>query len=456
MNNGKGQSVIERMREQALAFFHSAIEAVDPIGAIHRHVSMDSGSLVVSGTRLELDDFDRIWVVGAGKGTAPMAQAMEGLLGKRIFEGAIVVKDGHGLPLKRVRIHEANHPIPDQRGVQGGEDILSLVKRANDRDLVITLLSGGGSALLVAPAQGVTLKDKQEVTRLLLACGATIHEINAVRKHLSRIKGGGLARSAHPARVVSLILSDVIGDDLDVIASGPVVPDPSTFHQAEEVLKKHGIWEKVSKSVRERIKRGVNGNIEETAKPGDKSFRNDITVLVGTNLQALEAARKKAEFQGYRTLILSAMVEGETREAAKMHAGIAKEIIASGHPIPPPACILFGGETTVTLQGKGKGGRNMEFALASALALEGEKHVVILSGGTDGTDGPTDAAGAIVDGETVARARSQGLDPLDHLRRNDSYPLFQSLGDLLITGPTRTNVMDVCIMLVRDRNGLIE
>ena len=450
MNSGKEQSITERMREQALGIFHSALKAVDPAGAIHRHVSMDNGTLVVSGTRLELNDYDRIWVVGAGKGAAPMAQAIEDLLGERIFEGAIVVKDGHGLPLKRVRIHEAGHPVPDQRGVQGGEDILSLVKRAKERDLVISVLSGGGSALLVAPAQGVNLKDKQEVTRLLLACGATIHEINAVRKHLSRIKGGGLARSAHPATVVSLILSDVIGDDLDVIASGPVVPDPSTFHQAETVLKGYGIWEQVPKSVRARIEKGVNGEIGETAKPGDASFQNDITALVGTNLQALETARKEAEFQGYRPLILSAMVEGETREAAKMHAGIAKEIIASGHPIPAPACILFGGETTVTLQGKGKGGRNMEFALASALALEGEKHVVVLSGGTDGTDGPTDAAGAIVDGETVGRARSQGLDPVDHLRRNDAYPLFQSLGDLVITGPTRTNVMDVCIMLVRN------
>ena len=450
MNSGKEQSITERMREQALGIFHSALKAVDPAGAIHRHVSMDNGTLVVSGTRLELNDYDRIWVVGAGKGAAPMAQAIEDLLGERIFDGAIVVKDGHGLPLKRVRIHEAGHPVPDQRGVQGGEDILSLVKRAKERDLVVCLLSGGGSALMVAPAQGVSLKDKQEVTRLLLACGATIHEINAVRKHLSRIKGGGLARSAHPATVVSLILSDVIGDDLDVIASGPVVPDPSTFHQAEAVLKRHRIWEEVPKSVREHIERGVNGEIGETAKPGDTSFRNDITALVGTNLQALEAARKEAELQGYSPLILSAMVEGETREAAKMHAGIAKEIIASGHPIPAPACILFGGETTVTLQGKGKGGRNMEFALASALALEGEKHVVVLSGGTDGTDGPTDAAGAIVDGETVGRARSQGLDPVDHLRRNDAYPLFQSLGDLVITGPTRTNVMDVCIMLVRN------
>jgi hydroxypyruvate reductase len=450
MNNGNGQSITDRMREEALTIFHSALEAVDPVVAIQRHMSMKKGALVVDGTRLKLDEYERIWVVGAGKGAAPMAYAIEKLLEERIFEGAIVVKDGYGLPLERVRIHEARHPVPDQRGVQGGEDILSLVKRAKERDLVISLLSGGGSALLVAPAQGVTLEDKQEVTRLLLACGATIHEINTVRKHLSRIKGGGLARSAHPARVVSLILSDVIGDNLDVIASGPVVPDPSTFHQAETVLKGYSIWKKTPKSVRVHIEKGVNGEIGETAKPGDPSFQNDITALVGTNLQALEAAKKKAESQGYRTLILSAMIEGETREVARMHAGIAKEIIASEHPIPPPACVLFGGETTVTLQGKGKGGRNMEFALASALALDGERHVVVLSGGTDGTDGPTDAAGAIVDGETVGRAHLLGLDPMDHLLRNDAYPLFQSLGDLVITGPTRTNVMDVCIMLVRD------
>jgi hydroxypyruvate reductase len=450
MSSGKDQSITETMREQALAIFHSAIEAVDPVAAIHHHVSVEDGSLLVNGERLVLNDYDRIWIVGGGKGAAPMAQAIENLLGDRIFEGTIVVKDGHGLPLKRVCVHEAGHPVPDQRGVQGGEDILSLMKRAKERDLVICVLTGGGSSLLVAPVQGVSLKDKQEVTSLLLACGATIHEVNAVRKHLSRIKGGGLARFAHPARVVSLILSDVIGDDLDVIASGPTVPDPSTFHEAKAVLKRYDIWKQVPTSVKERIEMGVMDKVEETVEPGDSSFQNDVTALVGTNLQALEAAEREAEAQGYHPLILSAMVEGETREVAKMHAGIAKEILASGHPIPTPACILFGGETTVTLQGEGKGGRNMEFALASALALEEKKHVVVLSGGTDGTDGPTDAAGAIVDGETVGRAHVQGLDPVDHLRRNDAYPFFQSLQDLVITSPTRTNVMDVCIMLVRD------
>ncbi len=450
MTRTKNQSITEKMREQAFAIFHSALGPVDPAVAILRHVSLEEGTLVVGGRRLELKNYDRVWVVGAGKGAAPMARAIEDLLGERIEGGAVVVKDGHGYPLKRIRVHEASHPVPDRRGVQAGEEILSLVEGASERDLVITLLSGGGSALLVAPSQGVSLENKQEVTKLLLACGATIHEINAVRKHLSRIKGGGMARAAHPATVVSLILSDVIGDDLDVIASGPVVPDSSTFHHAKTVLEGYGIWDKVPKSVREHIGKGVIGEIDETPKPGESSFQKDITELVGTNLQALEAAEKEAKSQGYRPLILSAMVEGETREVAKMHAGIAKQILASGHPIPAPACVLFGGETTVTLQGDGKGGRNMEFVLASALALDGQKHTVILSGGTDGTDGPTDAAGAIADGDTVARARTKGLDPMDHLRRNDAYPFFQSLGDLVITGPTRTNVMDICIMLVQE------
>jgi glycerate 2-kinase len=450
MSRTKNQSITGKMREQAVAIFHSALGAVDPAVAILRHVSLEEGTLVVGGRRLKLKTYDRIWVVGAGKGAAPMARAIEDLLEDRIEGGAVVVKDGHGFPLKRIRVHAASHPVPDQRGVQAGEEILSLIEGASECDLVITLLSGGGSALLVAPSQGISLEDKQEVTKLLLACGATIREINAVRKHLSRIKGGGMARAAHPATVVSLILSDVIGDDLDVIASGPVVPDSSTFHHAKAVLKRYGIWDRAPKSVRERIEKGVIGEIDETPKSGDPSFQKDITELVGTNLQALEAAEKEAKSQGYRPLILSAMVEGETREVAKMHAGIAKQILTSGHPIPAPACVLFGGETTVTLQGDGKGGRNMEFVLASALALDGQKHVVILSGGTDGTDGPTDAAGAIADGNTVARSRTNGLDPADHLRRNDAYPFFQSLGDLVITGPTRTNVMDICIMLVQE------
>jgi hydroxypyruvate reductase len=377
-----------------------------------------------------------------------MAQAVEDLLGQHVSDGVIVVKDGHGLPLTHIRIHEASHPVPDERGVSGTEEVLSLVRNADEQDLVICLISGGGSALLIGPAEGISLKDKQEVTQLLLDCGATIHDINTVRKHLSRVKGGGLARLAHPATVVSLILSDVIGDDLDVIASGPTMMDSSTFSEAKQVLNRHEIWDPVPDSVRKHIERGVNGEIEDTPKPGDTAFQKDVWKLVGTNLQALKAARQEAELQGFNTLILSGMIEGETREVAMVHVAIAKEALCSGNPLSPPLCLLSGGETTVTIKGKGKGGRNQEFVLASALAMEGEKHMVVLSGGTDGTDGPTDAAGAIADGDTLARGRAKGLDPWDHLQRNDSYPFFEALDDLLMTGPTRTNVMDVRMILI--------
>jgi hydroxypyruvate reductase len=436
------------MRKQARMIFDAAVRAVDPEEAILRHLKLEDGVLMVGERHVPLKDYNRIFVVGAGKADAPMAQAVERVLGQHVSEGVIIVKEGHGLPLKSIRIREASHPVPDEKGIKGAEEVLSLVSIADEKDLVICLISGGGSALLVAPAEGMSLEDKQKVTQLLLDCGAAIHEINAVRKHLSRVKGGGLARMAHPATVVSLILSDVIGDDLDVIASGPTMTDSSSFDEARQVLNRYKIWDRVPDSVRKHIERGVNGEIEDTPKPGDPAFQNDSWELVGTNLQALTAARQEAERQGYNTLILSGMIEGETSDVAMVHTAIAKEAVHSGNPLSPPLCVLSGGETTVTIKGKGKGGRNQEFVLASALAIEGEKQMVILSGGTDGTDGPTDAAGAIADGETIARAREKGLDPWDYLQRNDSYPFFETLNDLLMTGPTRTNVMDVRIVLI--------
>jgi glycerate 2-kinase len=436
------------MRQKAEKIFRAALKAVDPIEAVFRYVKMVDGALQVGERRFEFKDYDRILVVGAGKAGAPMARALEDLLGDRISDGVIVVKEGHSLPLQYVRIHEAGHPVPDERGIRGAEDILSLVSTAGERDLVLCVISGGGSALLVAPAEGVSLEDKQEVTRLLLACGADIHEINTVRKHLSRAKGGWLARFAHPATVVTLILSDVIGDDLNVIGSGPTVPDPSTFADAEGVFKKYDIWQRVPSSVKERIQQGLKGDLQDTPKPGDIAFQRCCSELVGTNIQALIAASKEAERQGYRPLILSSTVEGEAREVVKVLTAIAKEARSSQNPLPPPACILCGGETTVTLQGDGKGGRNQEFVLAAALIIDGMENVVVLSAGTDGTDGPTDAAGAIADGTTVTRARAKGLDPLKYLRRNDAYHFLQTLGDLVITGPTRTNVMDVYMVLV--------
>jgi hydroxypyruvate reductase len=436
------------MRQHAMEIFQAALKAVDPVEAILRYVKRVNDTLQVGEHRFAFKDYDRILVVGAGKAGAPMAKALEELLGDNIADGVIVVKEGHGLPLEHIRIHEASHPVPDERGIKGAEEILSLVKDAGERDLVLCLISGGGSALLVAPAEGVTLEDKQEVTRLLLACGADIHEINTIRKHLSRAKGGGLARFAYPATVVSLILSDVIGDDLNVIASGPAVPDTSTFADTRHVLEKYDIWNRVPQSVQSRIERGLKGDIEDTPKAGDAVFQKCYSELVGTNIQALKAAGQQAEQLGYQTLILSSTVEGEAREVVKVLTAIAKEVRVSGNPLSAPACILCGGETTVTIRGDGKGGRNQEFALASALSIDGMENVVVLAGGTDGNDGPTDAAGAIADGGTLARARAKGLDTLDYLRRNDSYHFFEALEDLVIIGPTRTNVMDVYMVLV--------
>jgi glycerate 2-kinase len=437
-----------RLRQDALNIFRSALAAVDPEEAVRRHLRMDGGILCAADQRFDMRACERVLVVGAGKAVAPMAKAIEDLLGDRISAGLLVVKDGHGLPLERIRIQEAGHPVPDERGVAGTLEILNLLEGAGEHDLVICLISGGGSALLTAPSDGVRLADKQAATRNLLACGATIHEINTIRKHLSRAKGGQLARAAHPAAVLSLILSDVVGDDLDVIASGPTVPDPSRFQDALEILERYAIWDRTPGPVRERLSRGTAGLLAETPKPGDPAFRRSAHVLVGSCLRALAAAAHAADQLRYQPLILTSKVAGEAREVAKAFAAIGKEILSSGHPLKPPACILMGGETTVTLQGDGRGGRNQEFVLSGAIALDGTERVVLLAGGTDGTDGPTDAAGALADGFTIRKAMELGLDPYAFLKRSDSYHFFKPLDDLIITGPTRTNVMDVYMVLV--------
>jgi hydroxypyruvate reductase len=441
-------SNIAKMRAHAMQIFQAGLQAVDPVEAIKRHTRQDKDFLFIGDCRFNLNDYDRIRVVGAGKAVAPMAKAVEDLLAGRISDGVIVVKDEHGLPLKKIKVCEASHPVPDERGVKGTEEILSLVEKAGERDLVICLISGGGSALLIAPVDGISLEDKQNTTKLLLASGATIHEFNTIRKHLSRAKGGRLAQMACPATVASLILSDVVGDDLDVIASGPTVPDSSTFQDAEQILKNYEIWDQLASSVRHHMEKGSSGQIEDTPKTDNPAFQKCSQELVGTNLQALEAAAIAAERLGYPPLILSSKVEGEAREVAKFFTAIGKEVRGSENPLKPPACVLCGGETTVTLQGDGRGGRNQEFALAAAQAIDGLENMVVLSGGTDGTDGPTDAAGAIADGTTLERARENGLNPKDFLRRNDSYSFFQKLDDLVMTGPTRTNVMDIYMLLV--------
>jgi hydroxypyruvate reductase len=373
-----------------------------------------------------------------------MAMAAERALGRRIAAGLVNVKYGATAKLRRIELNPCGHPLPDEAGVAGSTRIAQIAAQAGEGDLVLCLISGGGSALLPLPAEPITLAEKQATTQLLLACGATIHEFNCVRKHLSRIKGGQLARLAAPAAVESLLLSDVIGDDLDVIGSGPTAPDGSTFADALAILEKFALVERVPASVRGRIERGVRGDLPETPKAGDPLFRRVRNVLVGNNRLALDAAARRARELGFRTLVLSSEIQGETREIARMHAAIAREIVSTSRPVKAPACIVTGGETTVTLRGDGLGGRNQEFVLAAALEIAGLANVVVLSAGTDGSDGPTDAAGAIADGDTLLR----NPDGRRYLDRNDSYRYFQPLHDLVITGPTNTNVMDVRIFLV--------
>ncbi len=444
---------LDELRGFAKAIFSRAVSAVDPTHLLKEKIQIEKNRLRVrtegdSELGFDLNTFKKIFIVGTGKASSSMAQAIEEIFGNRITKGMITAKYGHLLPLKKTEIIEAGHPIPDQKGYEGAKRIQTLLKESGPKDLVIFFLSGGGSALLPFPAGNIELKEKQEMTQLLLDCGADIQEINTIRKHISGMKGGWLAKWAYPSTVIGLILSDVVGDQLDVIGSGPTVPDPSTFEEAWEILEKYDLLKEVSASIKEHLRFGKEGNVEETPKPGDPVFEKVHNILIGSNILALRAAEKEAASLGLKTLILSSSIVGETREAARFHTAIAKEVISSGNPISRPTCILSGGETTVTIRGNGLGGRNQEFALAGALEISGVEKVVLLSGGTDGTDGPTDAAGALADSTTVRRAKSMGLNPKAHLVNNDAYPFFQKLGDLLITGPTHTNVMDVRILLV--------
>jgi hydroxypyruvate reductase len=454
---------VTTQREHAGRIIRAALAAVDPAAAVRRHLRAVGGRLIVADANGERDyglhDYERVLVVGAGKAGAPMVDAAAAILGERLSAGIIIVKYGHitasGAP-ERVTIVEAGHPVPDVAGMQGAQRLADLLRQTTERDLVICLLSGGGSALMTLPVPSVALADLQALTRTLLACGATINEINALRKHLSQLQGGQLARLAAPATVVSLILSDVIGDPLDVIASGPTVADPTTYADAWTVLERHGVLKQVPAAILAHLRSGMQGDVEETPKPGDAAFGRVQNVVIGSNRIAARAAAAAAWELGYHSLLLSTFVEGEAREVAKVVAGLAKGVARGECVCPPeaylamPACLILGGETTVTLRGSGRGGRNQELALAAALALDGWPGMLVTCLATDGTDGPTDAAGAFADGESVRRAAALGLSAADHLARNDTYPFFAALGDLIMTGPTQTNVNDLVLVLVME------
>ncbi len=439
---------IKRLRQDAIAIFEHGIKAVDPANAIKRNLALEDNRLFIEGKIYDLSDYENIFIVGMGKASAAMAKALEDLLGNRIKAGIVNVKYGHTVPLKIVRANEAGHPVPDQAGLAGTHQILQLLRQTGEKDLVFCLISGGGSALLPCPADGITLGEKQRLTQALLHCGATIHEINSLRKQISKVKGGRLARLVYPSTLISLILSDVIGDNLDSIASGPTVPDQTTFADCFNILERHKIHGEIPGSILEYVEKGGRGEFEETPKADDPIFERTQNVIIGSNDQALWAAKEKADDLGYNTLILSSFIEGETTEVAKVHAAIAKEILRTGNPVGRPACVVSGGETTVKIKGRGMGGRNQEFALAAAISIDGLDEVAILSAGTDGTDGPTEAAGAIADGSTIRRSEELGMIAEEYLRENNSYNFFNPLKDLVITGPTNTNVMDLRIIMV--------
>jgi glycerate-2-kinase len=438
---------IGELRQSARLIWEATLNAANPATCIRNFLQVNANVLIVGGKEMEIRG--RLIVIGAGKPSALMGQAIEEILGGRITGGLIVTKYGHSLPLNRIRLVEASHPIPDNAGVRAALDTRDLLRGLTSDDIVLCLISGGASALWTAPAEGITLEDLQEVTSLLLRAGATIRELNAVRKHLSAIAGGQLAKWAAPAHVISLIVSDVIGDPIDFIGSGPTAPDTTAFSDAYAIVQKYGI--EVPDAVRQRIEEGARGHIPETPKPGDPAFKYVRNHVIANNRLLIEAAVAKASELHFNTLIVGTEVEGEAKDVGRFFAAIAREIQQSGNPAKPPACILAAGETTVTVRGHGIGGRNQEMALAWAISMAARPALAaacFASVATDGTDGPTTAAGGLVDPFTCSRAVELGLVPMQYLRTNDSSNLLKATGDLIITGPTGTNLMDLQILLV--------
>jgi hydroxypyruvate reductase len=435
-------------RAHAREIFAAGVRSADPFEAVKRHVEITDGILRADGRNYDLAAIANIFVIGCGKAAARMALALQEIIGARITGGVVVVKYGHGVLLEKIKVVEAGHPIPDRAGFDGARQVIDLVSRAGVADLILFVISGGGSALLPMPAEGLTLEDKQQTTQTLLASGATIQEVNALRKHLSRLKGGRLAELAYPASTVALVLSDVVGDRLDAIASGPTVGDATTFEDCLEIVRRYDLGGKIPVKVLDLLERGARGGAAETPKPSAAPFQKVQNIIVGSNRTALAAAQQRAASLGYQTQVLTSSIEGESRIVASSHCARIKEMLRRDQLPRQPVCLISGGETTVTLRGDGLGGRNQEFAVAAAIEIAELDNVVVLSAGTDGTDGPTDAAGAIVDGTTVERGRAQGLNPHEFLARNDSYHFLQATGDLLITGPTLTNVMDLQVILV--------
>ncbi len=439
-------------RQIAWRVIHAALKAVDPALAVKNYFDTHPQITTQIATTP-----GRIIVVGGGKAGAPMAAAVSEIFGNKIAAGQVIVKyghTGHSTPSSsKIKITEAAHPVPDQAGFIAAQEIAHLLSQTNQNDTVLCLISGGCSALLTLPAEGplpagsLNLADLQATNETLLAAGSTINQVNTIRKHLSAIKGGQLAQMAAPANVHTLILSDVVGDPLDVIGSGPTVPDPTTFADARSIVEQYGLQDTLPKRATQRLQAGVAGNLPDTPKPGNPVFERVTNPVIGSNRLAAQAAVKSAQAAGFEAYLLTTFIEGEAREVGRVMAGLAKELACGEGQIRRPACLVAGGETTVTLRGDGKGGRNQEMALSAAIALKGWSNILIVCLGTDGTDGPTDAAGAFADGTTIRRAEALGLDAVKFLNRNDAYNFFTALNDLIITGPTNTNVNDLTLIM---------
>jgi glycerate-2-kinase len=433
-------------RETAIEIFLSGVESVKPDNLIKRYVSIKQNSLQIENITFDLSAIKDIYVVGAGKASAKMAQAVEAILGSRITEGHIITKYDHSVPLKIVKITEAGHPVPDENGIKGTEQILSIVNKAEKDDLVICLISGGGSALLADVPEGCTLSDLKAINNILLRTGANITEMNCIRKHLSKVKGGQLAKAASPAIVVSLILSDVIGDPLDVIASGPTAPDPTTFDYAIKIINNYKIENEIPEKIYRVLQEGLEKKRQETLKESDEVLLRTHNLIIGTNILALKTAKEKAESSGYETQIMTNKLNGDVTDVANYIVGAAKNI--KKEKISKKICLLFAGEPTIKVTGKGSGGRNQHLALITTGLLKDVPGITILSGGTDGSDGPTDATGAVVDAFTSENASNLHLDIEKYIANCDSYNFFKKAGGLIITGPTQTNVMDLMVALI--------
>lgn len=437
------------IKKDAYTILDACIDAVKPYQLIKNQIRLNKNILQIGTKQIDHSQFENIYIVGAGKASAFMAQSLEEILKNKVTAGAVVVKYDHGAPCQKTKIYEAGHPIIDENSLAGTAQILDLVQQAGEKDLVICVISGGGSALLEKLPEGISLSDLQTTFKLLLECGATIEEINTVRKHLSLVKGGQLARIIAPATCITLIISDVIGDPVGSIASGPTAADPTSFQNTWQVIEKYQLTDRLPEKIINYLQKGKEGKIPETLKPGNPIVSNTENIILGNNFLSLQTAEQTARALGYNTLILTSQIQGEAREIGKAASGILSEILASGHPIQRPACLLMGGETTVTIRGEGKGGRNQELVLSALISLKNvNEQYILISCGTDGTDGPTDAAGGMISNETWEKVRNQKMKPQEFLDQNDAYHFLEKVDGLIKTGPTGTNVMDIIIVLI--------